>query len=401
MGREGEEAGMKAIDGADLEAVTQLAAELVAMPTVSADGNLEFIAHCANRLESAGARVSVGFDGSGRKANLFASLGPEDDGGLAFAGHADVVPADEDGWTTGPFEPVVRDGRLYGRGSCDMKGFIAAAMAALAAAPADRLVRPLHIALTYDEEVGCHGARQLVEHLLEHGPRPSAFIVGEPTGMRPVVAHKGCMEYTTHFSGTAGHASRPDLGVNAVEFAARYMTRLMEIAEALKARAPAQSPFLPPHSTLQVGVCRGGSARNVIAHACEVEWEVRPVNAADAAYVLETIDAFARDVLLPEMRRGAPEATVWREVIGEVAGLQPVEGAEAVALVASLLKTEAREVVAFGTEAGLYQSLPASAVVCGPGSILQAHQPDEFVAVDALATAGGMLRAATARCLPG
>ena len=308
----------------------------------------------------------------GGKANLFATIGPWRDGGIVLSGHTDVVPADEAEWTSDPF--VLRDdgARLYGRGTCDMKGFVAAAIAMAPVYAALPLARPVHFAFTYDEEVGCLGALQLVEALRARALRPAAAIIGEPTRMRVVEAHKGCCEYTTRFTGLEGHGSNPDAGVNAVEFAVRYVARLLALRDALKARAPAASPFVPPWTTVQVGRIDGGTARNVIAGHCAVEWEMRPVDPADATFVKSILAEYAETELLPAMRAVHPGAAIETEVIGEVAGLAPAGLNEARDIALALTGGNGTDVVAFGTEAGLFQSLGMSAVVCGPGSIEEA-----------------------------
>src|SRR5690606_23186922 len=228
--------------------------DLIAFPSISQQSNLELIAFLNGKLDQIGARTFLTLDPSGSKANLFATIGPSDmDGGVVLSGHTDVVPVDGQDWSSDPFTATLRDARIYGRGTCDMKGFIACAMAfAPLFAQAD-LKRPLHLAFTYDEEVGCLGAQVMLDQLAKTGPKPAICIVGEPTNMGLIEGHKGCCEYTTTFSGTAGHASQPDLGVNAVEYAVRYITHLLEIAEDLKARAPTGSRFDPPWSTIQVG----------------------------------------------------------------------------------------------------------------------------------------------------
>lgn len=366
-------------------------ADLVAYPTVSAGSNLELIAYAAEKLSECGATITLLRDETGHKANLFATLGPEGDGGIVLSGHSDVVPVDPDEWTSDPFRLREADGLLFGRGSCDMKGFIAAALAAAPLFAARDLARPLHFAFTYDEEVGCLGARHLVEELERTGIRPSAAIIGEPTEMRIIEGHKGCYEYTTSFTGLEGHASAPDAGVNAVEYAVRYISRLMELGEELKARAPHDSRFEPPWTTVQAGRIEGGSARNVIAGHCSVEWEMRPVRRSDATFVKSSLGAYCEEVLLPAMRAVAPEAGITTEMIGEVAGLEPVPDNEARRIVSELRGANRAEVVSFGTEAGLFQGLGMSVVVCGPGSIEQAHKPDEFVAVTQLQSCLDML----------
>ena len=373
------------------ERTVDILGDLIAFPTVSADSNLELIAYLANRLGDVGAHVQVMTDESGHKANLFATIGPETDGGIVFSGHSDVVPAEEQGWSADPFEMVARDGNFYGRGTCDMKGFIAAAMAMAPRLAEARLRRPVHFAFTYDEEVGCLGAQHLVRELAQTGLRPATAIIGEPTMMRIIEGHKGCCEYTTRFHGLEGHGSAPDRGVSAVEYAARYIMRLLELREDLKPRAPAGSRFDPPWSTLQVGRIHGGVAHNVIAGDAEVEWELRPVQASDKSYVTEEIARYANEVLLPAMRAVHPEATIATEVIGDVQGLEPATENEARDIIQRLTGQNGADVVAFGTEAGLFQSLGMSAVVCGPGSIEQAHRADEFVSADQLRQCVDML----------
>lgn len=369
----------------------EILGDLIAFPTVSADSNLEMITYLAAHLGDAGAHVELQQDESGKKANLFATMGPEVDGGILLSGHSDVVPVEEQPWTSDPFEMVERDGRLYGRGACDMKGFIAAAVAMAPDLSEAAKDRPIHFAFTYDEEVGCLGARSLV-HLIEDKPyRPAIAIIGEPTEMRIIEGHKGCCEYTTRFEGLAGHGSAPDHGVNAVEYAVRYVARLLELKEALRARAPTQSRFDPPWTTVNVGALQGGVAHNVIAGTAHVDWEIRPVAQADADYVKTELAAYCERHLLPAMRSVFPEASIETEVIGEVAGLMPADENRARDIVAELTGANRADCVPFGTEAGLFQALGMDVVVCGPGSIEQAHKADEYVAIDQLAACLDML----------
>ncbi|MEO0822865.1 MAG: M20/M25/M40 family metallo-hydrolase, partial [Pseudomonadota bacterium] len=225
-----------------LTAATGLLGDLVAFPTVSSESNLALVDWVAEYLRALGARIEISHDETGAKANLFATIGPEVAGGVVLSGHTDVVPVDGQPWSSDPFALVHREGRLYGRGTCDMKGFIACVLALAPEIAQWRLVRPLHIALTYDEEVGCFGARALTGLLRARDIRPAIALVGEPTSMRIVEGHKGCFEYTTAFHGLEGHGSVPDHGVNAAEFATRYVARLMELGRDLRDRAPADSP---------------------------------------------------------------------------------------------------------------------------------------------------------------
>lgn len=369
------------MEQARLERVRAHLARLISFPTVSSDSNLALIEWAAQLLEGFGARVEQTFDETRTKANLFASLGPETDGGIVLSGHTDVVPADPDEWMTGPYELDERDGRFYGRGTCDMKGFVACVLALAEEFAGWELKRPVHIALTYDEETGCLGAQTLVQALSAAKHRPAIAIIGEPTSMKIVNGHKGCFEYATEIRGAEGHGSAPDLGVNAAVAAARYVGRLMELADDVRAKAPDDSPFDPPWTTVNIGTIHAGMACNVIAGHAEIDWEMRPVTAADAEYIKGEVDRFAAEVLEPEMRQVSPDTGVSRRVVAEVVGLEPKAGCRAVELATALTGGNAVEVVSFGTEAGLFQGLGMDCVVCGPGSIAQAHKPDEYVEV--------------------
>ncbi len=356
--------------------------DLIAFPTISEYSNLDMMAYMAERLEDAGARVDIFHDDTGQKANLFGTIGPDIDGGIVLSGHSDVVPVSDQIWSLDPFSLTEKDGRLYGRGACDMKGFIAAAIA-MAPELAPRIGRrPLHFAFTYDEEVGCFGARALADTLREKNLRPGVAIIGEPTSMRIIEGHKGCYEYSTHFTGLAGHGSSPDRGVNAVEYAVRYVSRLLTLKDALRDRAPEGSRFDPPWTTINTGGLMGGVAHNVIPSQARVDWEMRPVQHSDAEFVKSDLRDYIEGTLLPAMKAIWPDAEITTETLGEVDGLIPTDPNEARDIMMELTGGNAADVVPFGTEAGIFQNLGMSAVVCGPGSIEQAHKADEFVSVD-------------------
>jgi acetylornithine deacetylase len=368
--------------------------ELIGFPTVTTESNLELIAHAEDRLRAVGATVVRSYDADGAKANLFATIGPSVDGGVVLSGHTDVVPADAETWTGAPFLAALRDDCVHGRGAADMKGFIACVLAMAPRFAATGLVVPVHVALTFDEEVGCHGVPLLLDELARSGPRPAAAIVGEPTSMRIVHGHKGCYEYTTTITGVEGHASAPGAGVNAVEVGARYVTGLLALRDRLAAGAPENSPFTPPESTLSVGTFGGGTARNVIAGECRIDWELRPVRRADVTLAREAV-AGLEQRLRDEIRSTHPDADLRTVAVGEVDGLEIDPDSPAVALVASLVDGLVDDpgpgVVSFGTEAGLYQQAGIPAVICGPGTIDVAHRPDEHIEVDQLLACLAML----------
>lgn len=357
--------------------------DLVGFPTVTTDSNLDLIAYVTSRLEPLGADIRITHDETRTQANLLATIGPVTDGGVVLSGHSDVVPAEEPDWTGAPFVAMRRDQKIYGRGTVDMKGFIACALAMAPEFAESDLARPVHIAVTFGEEVGCKGAPLLIEDMLTAGMRPEAAIVGEPTEMGIVEAHKGMHEYTTEITGLEGHGSKPAQAVNAVQYGTRYITRLMELAAELETVPPDNSPYDPPHTTISVGSIHGGVAHNIVAGECVIQWEMRPVLRSDANRVLDSISTFENQ-LREEMQSVSEAAQIETRTIGAVGGLERDQDSRAVELLSDLLDKPRRTTAAFGTEAGLYQSSGIPAAVCGPGSIDVAHQPDEHISLDQL-----------------
>lgn len=376
---------------ASLDYTKTLLSEMIAFPTISVDSNLEMMAYLSEKLEEVGARVHVQASPCGKKANIFATLGPDSSGGIVLSGHSDVVPVADQDWTNDPFDMIERDGALFGRGTCDMKGFIAAVIAKAPDFAKLNLKRPVHFAFTYDEETGCIGAQALADWLKTQDVKPSVAIIGEPTSMRVIEGHKGCCEYTTTFHGRAGHGSMPDLGVNAVQYAVRYVAKLMDLAEELKTRAPEDSRFDPPWTTINTGSLHGGTIHNVIPEMAQVQWEFRPVQRSDFDLVKTEIAKYVDDTLLPQMKQVMPEASITTEIMGEVQGLEPATVNEARDIMLELTGGNGADVVPFGTEAGIFADLGMTAVLCGPGSIEQAHKPDEYLAIDQLAKCLEML----------
>ena len=263
-----------------------------------------------------------------------------------------------------------------------MKGFIACTLAYAPIFSKTNLDRDIHFSFTFDEETACQGAPLLINELKRKGMNSGICIVGEPTSMKIIDAHKGCYEYTTYFKGLAGHGSAPDKGINAVEYAVKYISKLIELREVLKTKVPKNSIFDPPYTTIQIGGISGGIARNVIADRCQVDWEMRPVIKKDGEFVNNEMDKYVSTKLLPEMTKVFPKSLIKKEIIGEIIGFNRMEKSEACEFISSLTGDNSREVVSFGTEAGLFQEIGISTVVCGPGSIEQAHKTDEFVTLD-------------------
>jgi len=355
--------------------------DLIAFKTISGQDNNELINYCEKILNDLEIETFKVYDKNKIRVNLFGTLKAKNTNGkkpIILSGHTDVVPVSK-GWSSDPFTATIKDNKLFGRGSCDMKGFIACTLAYAKIFKETNLDRDIHFCYTFDEETACIGAPLLIKELKKRNIKNGICIVGEPTNMKIIDGHKGMNEYTIHFGGLAGHSSKPDKGVNAIEYASRYVNKLLEIRKELIKRAPKDCIFDPPHSTLSIGGISGGIAHNVIADKCKVEWETRPVNKSDADFVTNEIDKFVNEELLPNMKKIFPNSYIKKEIIGEVIGFEKLDESEACEFVTSITGDNSREVVSFGTEAGLFQELGISTVVCGPGSIEQAHKIDEFI----------------------
>ena len=363
------------------ENAIKILSDLISFRTVSGENNEKLIDYCENILKALGASSFRTFDDEKKRFNLFSTLKAKKVNGkkpIILSGHTDVVPVSKS-WSTDPFKATIKEDKLYGRGSCDMKGFIACSLAYAPIFSKANLDRDIHFSFTFDEETACQGAPLLIEELKKRNIKNGICIVGEPTNMKIIDAHKGCYEYTTHFQGLAGHGSAPDKGVNAVEYAVKFVNKLLELREMLKSKAPKDSIFDPPYTTLQIGGMEGGIARNVIADKCKVDWELRPVVKEDGIFVNKEIDKFVNEKLLPDMKKIYPSSSIKKEVIGEIIGFYRNKKSDACELISNITGDNSRNVVSFGTEAGLFQEIGISTVVCGPGSIEQAHKVDEFI----------------------
>ena len=365
----------------------KILSDLIKFPTVSGTPNLELIEYCEKRLNKLGATSFKTINKSTQQANLFSTINGEkklNGGGIILSGHTDVVPASPKEWTSNPYIAREKDNKIYGRGSCDMKGFIACTLAMAPLFASANLKKPIHFSYTYDEETACLGAPVMLDDLKKRKINFSVCIIGEPTSMKAITAHKGYNEYITEFIGLSGHASDPEHGVSAVEYAIRYSAKLMELRDELKKIKHKKKFFSPPYSTLQIGKIKGGIGTNVIADKCTLDWESRPITQEDGEFINKSIDSYAEKTLLPEMRKIYPKANIKKITVGEVVGFDEKEGSEAVNLVCNLTGDNCKSVVSFGTEAGLFQEHGISTVVCGPGSIEQAHTVDEYITFDQL-----------------
>ncbi|HWI84525.1 acetylornithine deacetylase [Ramlibacter sp.] len=361
----------------------ELARTLIRMNTVSANSNLALIHFIRDELAGLGVASRLTFNADKTKANLFATLGEGKPAGIILSGHTDTVPWDGQAWTADPLDPVVRDGKLFGRGSADMKSFIA-----MAVAHAERFLHSappfaIHFAFSYDEEVGCFGVRHLIADMRDAGIEPLACIIGEPTSMVPAIAHKGVYRYRCCVRGKEAHSSLTPQSVNAIEMAARVIGKLRDMAEGFERDEPRYEGFDVPYSTASVGQFHGGIADNVVPRDAEFRYEFRDLPTADARAMQAELVAHAQS-LEPAMRRVAPEAGFRFETICEIPSFLGAPG-DSVTRLAQRLAGETRTTqVAFGTEAGIFKNAGIATVVCGPGSIVQAHQPDEYVTLEQL-----------------
>ena len=370
------------------DAARAMIGRLIGFRTVSRDSNLDLIEWVRDYLHNLGATTRLTHDATGKKANLFATLGDSKKPGLILSGHTDVVPIDGQNWDTDPFVATERNGKLFARGSADMKGFIGIILAQapkfVAALNERRLDAPLHYSLSYDEEVGCLGVRGLIRDLEENNIRPAGCVVGEPTSMQPVIAHKGTHRFRCSVHGREAHSSYVTHGVNAIEYAARLVVFIRQIADRLAQIETRDYGFTVPYSTLSTGLIQGGIAANVIPKDCVFQFDMRtlPQTSPDALH--QEIRAYAQ-ALAREMQGIDPQSGIDLQWMSQTAGLAAAETDAIVQWAMQLSNSNKVGKVSYGTEAGLFQKMGVATVICGPGDIAQAHAPNEFVALDQLA----------------
>ena len=354
---------------------------LIGFDTTSRDSNLGLIEWTRDYLNGYGVESRLTYDASGKKANLFATVQQGDKPGIVLSGHTDVVPVDGQNWASDPFKASVRGDKLYGRGACDMKSFLAVALAMVPRFVAADLKAPIHLALSYDEEVGCIGARGLLEDLARNDIRPAGAVIGEPTSMQPVIAHKGKRSFRCCVRGKEAHSALTPQGVNAIEYAARIITYIRHMAERLQACEARDFGFDVPFTTMQTGVISGGTALNIVPRECIFQFEFRYLPGADPDALEREIKDYAERVILPEMQRTDPDTGISIETKSEIPGLNTDAEDEVAHLAQALSRNHSTAKVSYASEGGLFQRAGIPAIICGPGSIEQAHKPDEYVSL--------------------
>ncbi|MEQ8440352.1 MAG: acetylornithine deacetylase [Alphaproteobacteria bacterium] len=371
---------------------------LVGFDTTSAKSNMALIDYVRDYLNAHGVSSTLVPNEDGTKANLWATVGPDREGGVCLSGHTDVVPVDGQPWDTDPFTLTKKGSRYFGRGTCDMKAFPATALALLPEMVAKPLARPIHFAFSYDEEVGCLGAPRMIAEIGKSLPRPSVVIIGEPTDMKVVSAHKGMWLFRTVVTGKEAHSSQTHRGVSAVMTGARLIAKLDEMAKARAAAADPDCKFVPPYSTIHVGLVSGGTAANIISRRCEFVCDIRNLPDDFPEDIQKEFEDWIAAEILPEMHTIDPTTSVTVTTENAVTGLREDRESEAEQLVRQLTGDNDTTYVPYGTEAGQFQEAGMAAVVCGPGSIDQAHQPNEFVEESQVAACETMLRKLIDRC---
>lgn len=361
----------------------QLLADLIAFNTVSRESNLALIDYVRDYLAGFSVSCQILKDDSGNKANLLAVIGPQDLPGIVLSGHTDVVPVDGQQWQSDPFVLREADGLLYGRGTADMKSWLAAVLALVPELVAQPLSQPVWIAFSHDEEVGCKGVPGLLAHVDTLPVLPAVCIVGEPTEMRPILGHKGKIALRCEVTGYASHSAYTPQGVNAIEYAVRIIQQLMALAERLQLEQ--NVAFDPPFSTLQTGVIRGGEALNIVPAHCQFDFEIRTLPGVEAQPMIDELVAWCQRELVPQMQRVSPDCAITFSPLSHYPGLQTESTAAIDQVLALLPAPEALSTVAFGTEGGLFQQHGIPTLVCGPGAMAQGHKPDEFVSLQQLA----------------
>jgi acetylornithine deacetylase len=367
------------------DASVEMIRRLIGFDTTSRNSNLELIHWIRDYLKDLGVASELVYNDERTKANLYATLGPTDRPGIALSGHTDVVPIDGQDWTVDPWRISEADGRLFGRGTCDMKSFVAICLAYAPRFAEAKLSEPIHFAFSYDEEIGCVGVRPLIDHLAAKPIRPRMAIIGEPTDMKVINAHKGKLSHTCRVRGFECHSSLAPTGVNAIDYAARLIGKLIEMAEDKAANGPFDHDYDVPHTTIHTGVIEGGTALNIVPRDCSFDFEFRNLPIDDPQALMKQVTDYAEQVLVPKMRAVRPNTGIEFEFYSAFAGLDTPADHEVVQLAKALTGGNSTAKVAFGTEAGLISQSGIPSVVCGPGSIDQAHKPDEFVALEQLA----------------
>jgi acetylornithine deacetylase len=379
--------------------IRKLLADLVAFDTVSDRSNLPLIAHIESYLASLGVRGQRIVDETGQKASLWVTIGPEDRPGLVLSGHTDVVPVVGQDWTHNAFELVERDGRLYGRGTTDMKGFVAVCLAMVPEMLEAKLTTPIHLAISYDEEIGCVGVRPMLHEVARKPVKPLGCFVGEPTEMKVIIGHKGKHGVRATFRGLARHSSIAPDGVNAIEYAADLINEIRRRAAQLATDGPRDALYDVPHTTLLTSIVHGGAALNIVPDHCTIEFECRGLGVNDAKQVTDAIIAWAKTEIEPAMKTRHPDCGIEFEEILDYPALDTLADDAIVTLAKQLAGRNDHAKVAFGTEAGLFVSMAdVPSVVIGPGSITQAHTPDEFVAMSELLKCADFVEKLIAHC---
>jgi acetylornithine deacetylase len=361
----------------------ELIRKLVGFDTTSREPNRALIEFVRDYLLQFGIASELIWNAERSKANLWATIGPPELPGVILSGHTDVVPVDGQDWSSDPFTLREADGRLYGRGTADMKGFIAIVLALVPEMAKQHLAHPIHLAFSYDEEIGCSGVQSLIAWLNRQRVKPQLCLVGEPTDMRPIIGHKGGRAYQVHVRGTEAHSSLAPLAVNAVEYAAELIVFLKGIANEMANTGSRDDSYDIIHSTLQTGMVHGGTAINIVPHSCEFVFEFRHLPGVDPDAIMARVERFAQEQLEPRMQAVNPETGIRFSPVYAYPALNIAADHPAVRLLKSLVERNDDGKVAFGTEGGLFQGqLGIPTIVCGPGSITQAHKPDEYVSID-------------------
>jgi len=373
---------------------------LIAFESISRHSNLNLIDFVRNYLSDYGIQSILATNREGDRANLYATIGPDDKSGVMLSGHTDVVPVIGQDWSSDPFQLKQADDKVIGRGACDMKGFIACVLAAVPQMLELRLTTPLHLAFSYDEEIGCVGVRDLVEKLKQFEVLPKLGVIGEPTQMQTVIGHKGKQSYQVIFKGISCHSAFIDDGINAVEYAAELILFIKQMNQRLKDQGHTDSAYNVNHTTFHTGVIQGGTALNIVPNNCQFDFEIRNLPQDDIELLMTEIQSFAYEDMLPKMRQQHAQCDIEFKALSAYPGLHTADHSDCVNLIETVNQTSCQlEKISFGTEAGIFQQqLDIDCVVCGPGSIAQAHKPDEYVSLEQLNACDVLLTNLIRRC---